>query len=249
MMDANPEAMAGFQFGPAMMSTLRRAASLPARMPGMSAIQQQVARRRHHGPPPPRHHGRGGWGGQQLRGRPGVRGGVDCDAAGMPMFLTNFFSKVKAVKANRRAKQYIAKEDMCRKLLASRTPPPMALGLGWGTVKNAAGAVNRASKDRFGRLLISAVPYGATALQARDLRLQILGQLARAGDDEALTKIAIIRAKAGRGDAAAEKALDTIKVAQVIQTGGRTRPGGGYGGGGGGHYHRAGLANLMRRNA
>ncbi len=141
----------------------------------------------------------------------------------------------------------------------------MALGLGWGTVKNAAGAVNRASKDRFGRLLISAVPYGATALQARDLanaalrsgdlrpdHLKAAGELARrgrGGDDEALTKIAIIRAKAGRGDAAAEKALDTIKVAQVIQTGGRTRPGGGYGGGGGGHYHRAGLANLMRRNA
>lgn len=261
MMDVSPEAVAGFQFGPAMLSKMRSLARPGLHLPGMQQAAHMMRRRQHHAPPPR------GWRGPQLRGRPGVHG-VDCDVAGAG-FWQGLMSKFKAARANHAAKQHVQKEAMCRKLLAPVQAGHLrrqaaTMGLSWDGLKKAAGGANRASKDRYGRLLISAMPYGATALQARDLanaalrsgdlqpaHLAAAGDLARrgrAGDDDALFKIAVIKNKAGRGDAAAEKAYDTIKVAQVVQTGGRARAGRGGGGGGpgGGRYHRAGLANLMR---
>jgi hypothetical protein len=102
------------------------------------------------------------------------------------------------------------------------------------------------TKHPMGKLLVSATPGGVSALAAKQIAAKALkngnlkpghlkkaGELTKAGrkgDPKALTKIAAIKAKAGRGDPAAEKALDTIKIAQCVQTGrycGPTTRGGG----------------------
>ncbi len=109
----------------------------------------------------------------------------------------------------------------------------------------------RPSKKQIGRLLVSNMPGGATALQAAALarrglksgdlkpnQLQAAGKLTsagRAGDSASLARMAAIRKRAGRGDPAAEKALDTLKLAQCIQTGRNCGPG------------RLGLGGAMQR--
>lgn len=84
------------------------------------------------------------------------------------------------------------------------------------------------------KLLVSAVPYGSTAIAAHDVAKQAIKSgdlkpswLARAGrlvglgkhgNPAALQKIAQVKAAAGRGSKAAEKALDTIKLAHAMTT-------------------------------
>lgn len=92
-----------------------------------------------------------------------------------------------------------------------------------------------------GKLLISTVPGGATALQAKDIANKALknGDLkpehvkaaaaltkaARSGDHTALGKIAKIKKAAGGGDPHAETALDRLKLVDCIQSGRKSQPG------------------------
>jgi hypothetical protein len=112
--------------------------------------------------------------------------------------------------------------------------------------------------DASKKLLISTVPGGATAMQAHAIakkalkkgdldpkHLKAAGDLAkrgRAGDTAALTKIAKLKAAAGRGDRNAEIALDRIKLAHCIQTGKGCKPT--HGTGTLASLHRAGDAAL-----
>jgi hypothetical protein len=274
MMDADPTQLAGFQLGPNTMRALQlrpassmlgwsfanfaRGAMTP---PGLAQAvnvarrrrgqqQQHKRRRRHHGQlfnPAER-------AAMAMRGRPPAM----MVGAG---FWSNLLSKLKAKRAQHRADQVVALENRCKAIAHNKARHAAAvMGFPWSRIRDAASAANRASKDRYGKLLISAIPYGATALEARDVanralrtgdlhpkHLAAAGELAargRAGDEGALTKIAYMKRKAGQGDSAAEKALDTVKLAQVIQTGGRVRdPGAGSHGG---RHYRSGIASLMR---
>lgn len=115
-------------------------------------------------------------------------------------------------------------------------PPPGVTGWGMPSFfRRAGGAASSATRNPAGKLLISAVPGGASALAARDIankalktgdlkpqHLKAAGELTRrgrAGDQGALMKIAQIKQKAGRGDRNAEVALDRIKLAHCIQSG------------------------------
>lgn len=111
-----------------------------------------------------------------------------------------------------------------------------------------------------GKLLVSTVPGGASAMQAHAIankalktgalkpaHLKAAGALAkrgRAGDDHALVKIAAIKQKAAKGDPHAAKALDTIKLAHCIQTGQKCAP---SSGGKVRRLHSAGLATIHPR--
>lgn len=125
-----------------------------------------------------------------------------------------------------------------------RRPAAIAFIRRW----NVAGInVPNPTKHPLGKLLVSATPGGVTAMAAHSIATKALkngnlkpahlkkaGQLAkagRAGDPKALTKIAAIKARAAKGDPAAEKALDTVKIAQCLQTGKYCGPTAGRGGG------------------
>jgi hypothetical protein len=90
------------------------------------------------------------------------------------------------------------------------------------------------------KLLVSAVPYGSTAIAAHEVAAQAIkngdlkpswlqraGRLVgygKRGDRASLAKIAAVKAAAGRGSRVAEKALDTIKLAHAMSRG----PSGGF---------------------
>lgn len=115
-----------------------------------------------------------------------------------------------------------------------------------------------------GKLLVSATPGGTTALQAHSIATKALksgalkpdhlkkaGALTKAGrkgDDKALVKIAGIKAKAAKGDPNAIVALDRLKLANCLQTGGHCRPGPSAGGRLSQSYSQ-GLAALAHRHA
>jgi hypothetical protein len=114
-------------------------------------------------------------------------------------------------------------------------------------------------KKPAGELLISAVPGGATALEARNIANKALDdgtlkpehvtmssrllQLAHLGHKPSLAKIAKLKQSAGRGDPHAEVALDRLKLIEAIRSGRR----------GGGHtsslrhLRNVGLATLRTR--
>lgn len=92
-----------------------------------------------------------------------------------------------------------------------------------------------------GELLVSAVPGGATALEAKNIANKALGdgtlkpehvsmaskllKLAHLGHGPSVAKIAKLKQSAGRGDPHAEVALDRLKLVESIQGGRKTGPG------------------------
>jgi hypothetical protein len=115
-----------------------------------------------------------------------------------------------------------------------------------------------------GKLLVSATPGGTTALQAHAIATKALksgalkpdhlkkaGALTKAGrkgDDKALVKIAGIKAAAAKGNPHAAVALDRLKLANCLQTGGHCKPGTPAGGALSQSYSQ-GLAALAHRHA
>lgn len=107
-----------------------------------------------------------------------------------------------------------------------------AAAAGWGMP----GFMSNLFSKPAGKLLISAVPGGATAMQARDIANKALAdgsldpahlkaaagitKLARQGHKASIAKIAKLKKAAGGGDPHAEVAMDRLKLADSIQHGG-----------------------------
>lgn len=150
-----------------------------------------------------------------------------------------------------RALSDFVKAEKHRKRHGQPAPTAAAMGWSWSDLNP--------FKSKAGKLLVSTVPGGATAIQAHDIAAKALkngtlspehlkkaGALAKAGrrgDKKALGKIAAIKHAAGKGNAHAEVALDRIKLAHSIQTGTRS-PAGPAGGNAISRTFKAGLATI-----